>query len=148
MAIASTFGLTNGGIAGLIYCYLGIFVGFIAVIASMAEMASMAPTTGGKYHCVSEFAPAISQLHDWMGLCSWLADGNAAARCQRNQHNRHGGGSSVRLCSDEKRLDEWHNVWVGQMLSLINIGSTVAFNAIASLGTAALISSYIIFISC
>ncbi|KAJ6442481.1 putative monooxygenase [Purpureocillium lavendulum] len=34
------------------------------------------------------------------------------------------------------------------LLSLINIGSTVAFNAIASLGTAALISSYIISIIC
>jgi choline transport protein len=34
------------------------------------------------------------------------------------------------------------------LLSMINIGSTVAFNAIASLGTAALISSYIVSISC
>lgn len=33
-------------------------------------------------------------------------------------------------------------------LSLINIGSTVAFNSIASLGTCALLSSYIISISC
>lgn len=33
-------------------------------------------------------------------------------------------------------------------LSLINIGSTVAFNAILSLGTASLLSSYIISISC
>ena len=34
------------------------------------------------------------------------------------------------------------------LLSLINIGSTVAFNSIASLGTCALLSSYIISISC
>ncbi|QMW44280.1 hypothetical protein G4B11_007700 [Aspergillus flavus] len=34
------------------------------------------------------------------------------------------------------------------LLSLINIGSSVAFNAIMSLGTAALLSSYIISISC
>lgn len=34
------------------------------------------------------------------------------------------------------------------LLSLINIGSNVAFNAIASLGTAALISSYIVSITC
>lgn len=27
----------------------------------MAEMASMAPTTGGQYHWVSEFAPEKSQ---------------------------------------------------------------------------------------
>jgi choline transport protein len=34
------------------------------------------------------------------------------------------------------------------LLSLINIGSNTAFNAIASLGTAALLSSYIISITC
>lgn len=34
------------------------------------------------------------------------------------------------------------------LLSLINIGSSVAFNAIMSLGTAALLSSYLISISC
>lgn len=34
------------------------------------------------------------------------------------------------------------------LLSLINIGSSVAFHAIMSLGTAALLSSYIISISC
>jgi choline transport protein len=34
------------------------------------------------------------------------------------------------------------------LLSLINIGSTTAFNALASLGTAALLSSYIISITC
>ncbi|KAJ3494069.1 hypothetical protein NLG97_g4314 [Lecanicillium saksenae] len=43
----STFGAVNGGTGGLIYCYLGTFAGFLAVIASMAEMASMAPTAGG-----------------------------------------------------------------------------------------------------
>lgn len=34
------------------------------------------------------------------------------------------------------------------LLSLINIGSSVAFNALVSLGVAALISSYLISISC
>lgn len=34
------------------------------------------------------------------------------------------------------------------LLSMINIGSTVAFNAIASLGVASLLSSYIISFSC
>ncbi|OAA80451.1 Amino acid/polyamine transporter I [Akanthomyces lecanii RCEF 1005] len=58
---ASTFGVINGETAGLIYCYLGNFVGLLAVIASMAEMASMAPTAGGQYHWVSEFAPAGGQ---------------------------------------------------------------------------------------
>lgn len=33
----------------------------MAMIASLAEMASMAPTAGGQYHWVSEFAPASFQ---------------------------------------------------------------------------------------
>lgn len=37
---------------------------------------------------------------------------------------------------------------IAVLLSLINIGSTVAFNIITSLGTGALISSYIVSISC
>lgn len=33
----------------------------LAMIASLAEMASMAPTAGGQYHWVSEFAPPSFQ---------------------------------------------------------------------------------------
>lgn len=69
------FGLINGGFAGLIWTYVAVFTGFIFVYASMAELASMykprfscclhrrlisdsrAPTSGGQYHWVSEFAP-------------------------------------------------------------------------------------------
>lgn len=58
---ASTFGLINGGLAGLIWTYLVTFACFSTVIASMAEMASMAPTSGGQYHWVSEFAPPSAQ---------------------------------------------------------------------------------------
>lgn len=35
------FGLGNGGPSGLVYTYIGVWIGFILVIASMAEMASM-----------------------------------------------------------------------------------------------------------
>ncbi|KAH8807566.1 putative GABA permease [Xylogone sp. PMI_703] len=73
---ASTFGLINGGLAGLIWTYLGTFVCFLAVIASMAEMASMAPTSGGQYHWVSEFAPAncqrfLSYITGWVCVLGW-----------------------------------------------------------------------------
>lgn len=37
----STFGLIDGGFGGLIWCYIGVFVGFVFVYASMSEMASM-----------------------------------------------------------------------------------------------------------
>lgn len=48
------------------------------VVASLAEMASMAPTSGGQYHWVSEFAPVehqrfLSYLTGWMSTLSWQA---------------------------------------------------------------------------
>lgn len=72
----NSFGLINGGTAGLIYCYLGTFLGFIVVIASMAEMASMAPTAGGQYHWVSEFSPKsaqrfLSYVTGWVCVLGW-----------------------------------------------------------------------------
>ncbi|KAM3506589.1 hypothetical protein MY11210_007487 [Beauveria gryllotalpidicola] len=68
--------LTNGGSAGLIYTWLIAWVGFNAVYASMAEMASVAPTTGGQYHWVSEFAPPgyqafLSYVVGWLGVLGW-----------------------------------------------------------------------------
>ncbi|KAJ5627819.1 hypothetical protein N7490_010047 [Penicillium lividum] len=54
-------GLTDGGTAGLIWGYLIVAFGFLLVFLSLAEMASMAPTFGGQYHWVSEFAPPSCQ---------------------------------------------------------------------------------------
>ncbi|KAF4165317.1 hypothetical protein CNMCM6936_007925 [Aspergillus lentulus] len=53
--------LTDGGTAGLIWGFLIVSAGFALVFASIAEMASMAPTSGGQYHWVSEFAPRRGQ---------------------------------------------------------------------------------------
>lgn len=53
--------LGNGGPSGLLYTYIVSYLGFTAVVFSMAEMASMAPTSGGQYHWVSEFAPRSVQ---------------------------------------------------------------------------------------
>jgi amino acid transporter len=49
--------LLNGGTGGAVFVFLGTALGMGMVILSMAEMASMAPTSGGQYHWVSEFAP-------------------------------------------------------------------------------------------
>ncbi|KAF2456974.1 amino acid permease-domain-containing protein [Lineolata rhizophorae] len=73
---ANIFGLINGGTGGLIWVYIGTFTGFLAAIASMAEMASMAPTTGGQYHWVSEFAPRraqkfLSYIVGWLCVLGW-----------------------------------------------------------------------------
>lgn len=37
----STFGLIDGGFAGLIWGYIAVFIGFIFIYASMSELASM-----------------------------------------------------------------------------------------------------------
>jgi hypothetical protein len=37
----SGFGLLDGGMAGMIYVYIGSFVGFFAVVVTMADIASM-----------------------------------------------------------------------------------------------------------
>ncbi|KAF7117639.1 hypothetical protein CNMCM5793_006762 [Aspergillus hiratsukae] len=72
----ASYGLINGGKGGMIYTYLGGLVGFSFVIFSMAEMASMAPTSGGQYHWVSEFAPPscqriLSYITGWVCVLGW-----------------------------------------------------------------------------
>ncbi|KAK4623687.1 hypothetical protein CLAFUW4_05712 [Fulvia fulva] len=79
---ANTQGLVAGGLAGLFWSYLWTLVGFGLIIASMAEMASMAPTSGGQYHWVSEFAPSscqkfLSYTTGWLSSMSYQA-GNAS----------------------------------------------------------------------
>ncbi|KAK3670939.1 hypothetical protein LTR78_009217 [Recurvomyces mirabilis] len=75
---ASTQGMTDGGLAGLFWSYIWTFAGFSLVVISLAEMASMAPTSGGQYHWVSEFAPPrhqgwLSYFTGWMSTLSWQA---------------------------------------------------------------------------
>ncbi|KAF8846794.1 amino acid transporter [Acephala macrosclerotiorum] len=70
--------LTNGGTAGGIWIFLTVCVGMFFVVLSMAEMASMAPTSGGQYHWVSEFAPPkhqkfLSYLVGWFAVIGWQA---------------------------------------------------------------------------
>ncbi|RDW71023.1 hypothetical protein BP6252_07586 [Coleophoma cylindrospora] len=82
LMMANTQGLIDGGLAGVFWSYIWTFFGFGFVILSLAEMASMAPTSGGQYHWVSEFAPPrfqrfLSYVTGWMSVCSWQA-GNAS----------------------------------------------------------------------
>jgi amino acid transporter len=71
-------GLVDGGPAGLIWSFVWTWFGFSTVMLSLAEMASMAPTAGGQYHWVSEFAPpsmqrSLSYFTGWMSTVSWQA---------------------------------------------------------------------------
>ncbi|KAH8725675.1 amino acid permease-domain-containing protein [Phaeosphaeriaceae sp. PMI808] len=68
--------LTNGGTGGAIFIFLATAIGMGFVIVSMAEMASMAPTSGGQYHWVSEFAPKehqkfLSYIVGWLCVLGW-----------------------------------------------------------------------------
>ncbi|EEP82281.1 conserved hypothetical protein [Uncinocarpus reesii 1704] len=69
-------GLINGGLGGMIYTYIGGTFGMSCAILAMAEMASMAPTSGGQYHWVSEFAPKryqrfLSYVTGWVCVLGW-----------------------------------------------------------------------------
>lgn len=71
-------GLVNGGFAGLFWTFLGTVLCYSSIVASLAEMESMAPTSGGQYHWVSEFAPPryqkfLSYSAGWMSTLGWLA---------------------------------------------------------------------------
>ncbi|KAH7128601.1 amino acid/polyamine transporter I [Dendryphion nanum] len=68
--------LLNGGTGGAIFVFLATAIGMGFVIVSMAEMASMAPTSGGQYHWVSEFAPKehqrfLSYVVGWLCVLGW-----------------------------------------------------------------------------
>ena len=76
--ILFTTGLTNGGSAGLVYGYLLVWAGTVAVFTTMAELASMAPTAGGQYHWVWMLAPPwcrrfLSYIMGWLVICGWQA---------------------------------------------------------------------------
>ena len=76
--VSLAIGLSNGGFAGLFWTFIATVICYSSVVLSLAEMASMAPTTGGQYHWVSEFAPAscqkfLSYSAGWMSTLGWLA---------------------------------------------------------------------------
>ncbi|KAL3419347.1 amino acid permease [Phlyctema vagabunda] len=76
--VSLSVGLLNGGFGGLFWVFIGTVTCYGTIVASLAEMESMAPTSGGQYHWVSEFAPAqyqkfFSYAAGWMSTLGWLA---------------------------------------------------------------------------
>lgn len=76
--VSLSVGLLNGGFGGLFWVFIGTIVCYSSVVVSLAEMESMAPTSGGQYHWVSEFAPpeyqkVASYAAGWMSTLGWLA---------------------------------------------------------------------------
>ncbi|KAL8629747.1 hypothetical protein Q9189_004541 [Teloschistes chrysophthalmus] len=83
--LAASYGLTNGGTGGVIWVTVGVILGALCMIASIGEMASMAPTAGGQYHWVSEFAPKsvekpLSYIVGWLALLGWVTGCPSAAQ--------------------------------------------------------------------
>lgn len=55
-----------------------VWIGFLCIYTSMAEQGSMAPTAGGQYHWVSEFAPRkyqkqLSYVVGWLCVIGWVS---------------------------------------------------------------------------
>ncbi|PSK55252.1 Choline transport protein [Elsinoe australis] len=74
--VTGVLSLTQGGPAGAIWMFLATCFGMFFVMLSMAEMASIAPTAGGQYHWVSEFAPPqyqklLSYIVGWLCVLGW-----------------------------------------------------------------------------
>ncbi|EGD93944.1 hypothetical protein TESG_01473 [Trichophyton tonsurans CBS 112818] len=71
-------GLRNGGHAGIIYGYIVIWAGNLAVFTTLSELVSMAPTSGGQYHWVAMLAPKsmakfLSYITGWLTVAGWQA---------------------------------------------------------------------------
>ncbi|KEQ68245.1 hypothetical protein M436DRAFT_68311 [Aureobasidium namibiae CBS 147.97] len=52
-----TYGLENGGPAGLLYGFIFCFIGYLAVVLSLAELVSMMPNAAGQYYWVGALTP-------------------------------------------------------------------------------------------
>ncbi|KAF2664356.1 putative GABA permease [Microthyrium microscopicum] len=78
LLIANTTALVDGGRAGFFWSLVWSIAGMTLVTFSLAEMSSMAPTSGGQYHWVSEFAPVryqkfLSYMSGWLSTMAWQA---------------------------------------------------------------------------
>ncbi|KAI0126747.1 amino acid/polyamine transporter I [Xylariales sp. AK1849] len=120
----AAIGLKDGGSAGLIWVYLVCWIGFIFVNLSMAEQASMAPTTGGQYHWVSEFAPRkhqrfLSYIMGWLCVLGWQTSCASTAYVAGTQIQ-----GLVVLNYPNYVYEAWH----GTLLTIAIAGFAVFFN--------------------
>ncbi|KAI7758987.1 hypothetical protein ACKAV7_011540 [Fusarium commune] len=117
-------GFTNGGYAGVFWCFVTTTTAYSAVVASLAEMASMAPTSGGQYHWVSEFSPpkyqkVLSYASGWMTTLGWLA--SFASSCYTIAFQ-------VQACINVTKPDFAFTPWQIALIMWAVIIVTIAFN--------------------
>ncbi|KAK3679100.1 hypothetical protein LTR37_021446 [Vermiconidia calcicola] len=125
--ITTVFSLANGGTAGAIWLTLIVCVGMSMVTLSFAEMASMAPTSGGQYHWVSEFAPPryqkqLSYTVGWLAAIGWqvLMAGVAFVGAQQTQ-------ALIVVCNPNHVITGWHSA----LLSIAFMVCAILFNTLA-----------------
>ncbi|KAJ1332069.1 choline transport protein [Microdochium nivale] len=125
----AVIGLLNGGTAGLIWSYFICWMGFLLVNTSMAEMGSMAPTSGGQYHWISEFAPrqhqkVMSFLMGWTCIIGWQALAASTAFVAGSQLC----GLVIMGYPDTYVFERWH----ATLLTMAMAAFSVLFNTVLS----------------
>ncbi|KAK3617276.1 hypothetical protein LTR56_025400 [Elasticomyces elasticus] len=98
------------------------------VVASLAEMASMAPTSGGQYHWVSEFAPpqyqkALSYASGWMSTLGWIASvASSVYVC----------GTQIQAMVNVLQPDQVMTSWQLTLIMFAIIAITIVFNTVGA----------------
>ncbi|KAK4556140.1 hypothetical protein LTR86_006837 [Recurvomyces mirabilis] len=122
--VSLSVGLANGGFAGLFWCFITTVICYGFVVASLAEMESMAPTSGGQYHWVSEFAPpqyqrVLSYASGWMSTLGWLASvASSVYVC----------GTQIQAMVNVLQPDVVMEPWKITLIMFAIIGITIIFN--------------------
>ncbi|KAE8842000.1 hypothetical protein HRS9139_01297 [Pyrenophora teres f. teres] len=121
-------GLYNGGPAGVIWMMIITWLFVLALVASLAEMTSMAPTAGGQYHWVSEFAPAslqkpLSYIVGGAATIGWIAAIPACAQML----SRLVIGMVLLAYPDSNIGKLWHTTLLMMLFIILMVGFNIFF---------------------
>ena len=140
-------GLVNGGFAGLFWTFLGTVLCYSTIVLSLAEMTSMAPTSGGQYHWVSEFAPSscqkfLSYSAGWMSTLGWLASvASSVFVCSTLIQ------SMIEVGDEEFVFPNWQYTLISIAFLVITIGfNTVGAGALPMIETISLVGHLLCFV--
>lgn len=132
--VSLSVGFADGGFAGLFWTFIGTVLCYATIVASLAEMESMAPTSGGQYHWVSEFAPPqyqkfLSYAAGWMSTLGWLASmASSVFVCT----------TLIEICAVVLQPDFAFTNWQYTLIMLGMLLITIVFNTIGARGLPAL----------
>jgi len=120
--------VASGGYSGLLWGFIVTSLLYAPVVLSLAEMESMAPTSGGQYHWVSEFAPPkyqkyLSYASGWMLTLSWLATQTAGPFLTVTLIN-----TLINVTNSDYAFTSWQYT----LIMLAVVGTTILFNTWAA----------------